>query len=384
MSYYDVESFFNEIMNGYIYQALVNLKNRPSLISQARQNAPNDMIKQIIDNMEFILSRKDLKNASLQQIVFALQNIDIKDVNTGFGGEEDWQQKYNTLRQEYTRLKMFYNSKVAEYEEISNKYAQLEVEKYKLEEELKMRGDENTQLANQIEGYMNAANQTLEGVQEMTKRGNNTINNLQLQITQLKMENEQLKNQLNKIERNVKVEEMKRKVYEDTKKNFEPSSASKMYNTGVKKTMSLLEQFKQQRQSNMIGDGNIPMISISQNRPMTRGPIPMGNGTIPIQGEAIPMPAPSGIKSQNDLKEPIIGRQNGPIIEEIEDGQKFMIKIGNFNVIFNFNPTTITPEKTMERFLPMFNNSFQVNDNILVVPNKQQQPIDILKFLHLT
>lgn len=351
------------------YQALAKLKKYPGLVPQILQSAPNDLIKQCIQNMDYILLHGELKNATFQQIVGAIQNIDIKNVNTGFGDEEDWQQKYNTLEQEYKRLQMLYNNKVIECEEINNKYAELEIEKYRLEEELNLRSEENRELGDQIEGYINTANKTLEGVQAMTIKGNNTINNLQMQITQLKMENEQLKNQLNKIERNVKVEEMKRKVHEDTKKNFEPSSASKMYNAGAKKTMSLLQQFQQQRQSNMIGGGTIPMI---------RGSIPMSGS---IQGEAIPMSAPSGIRSQNDLKEPILGRGNGPIIEEMEDEQKFMIKISDFNIIFKFDPTTMTPEKIMEGFLPMLNNNFRVNDTILVIPNKQQQPVDILVFM---
>ena len=59
MSYYDVGSFFGEIMNGYIYQALSNLRKHPDLIPQAKQSAPSPNIKQIIENMEFILAQQD-------------------------------------------------------------------------------------------------------------------------------------------------------------------------------------------------------------------------------------------------------------------------------------------------------------------------------------
>ena len=77
----------------------------------------------------------------------------------------------------------------------------------------------------------------------------------------------------------------------------------------------------------------------------------------------------------------VIGRQGGPIIEEMEDGQRFMIKIGNFSIVFGFNPATMTPEKIRETILPMFGNAFQVNGIVLVVPNKQQQAVDILTFM---
>lgn len=377
MSTYDVGSFVFDMMNGYPYQALSKLKRFPNLIPQVKQFVPNDAIKQIVENMDYILSREDLKNATLQQIANVLQNNDVKNVNVngGFGGEEDWHQKYIDLQQNYEQLQAMYKSKVKECEEMSDKCAQLEIEKFTLEEQLKIRSEENKQLGEQIEGYMNTTNQTLEGVQEMTKQGNNTISNLRMQIKQLEMENERLQSKLNKIERDTKVEQMKKKVHEDTMKGFEPSSASKMYNEGAKKTMSLLEQFKQQRQSNMLGGGTIPMITgNSHNRPMASGPIPMGNG-------AIPMPAPPGMRSHSDLRDPVIGRQGGPIIEEMEDGQRFMIKIGNFSIVFGFNPTTMTPEKIRETILPMFGNAFQVNGIVLVVPNKQQQAVDILTFM---
>ena len=379
MATYDVGSFVHEMLNGYTYQALSKLRRFPDLIPQVKQLAPNDIIKQIVENMEYILSREDLKNATLQRIADVLQNNDVKNVNVnanaGFGGEEDWHQKYIDLQQNYEQLQAMYKSKVNECEEMSDKCAQLEIEKFALEEQLKIRGEENKQLGEQIEGYMNTTNQTLEGVQEMTKQGNNTISNLRMQIKKLEMENERLQSKLNKIERNTKVEQMKKKVHEDAMKGFEPSSASKMYNEGAKKTMSLLEQFKQQRQSNMLGGGTISMIpGNSHNRPMQTGPIPMGNG-------AIPMPAPPGMRSHSDLRDPVIGRQGGPIIEEMEDGQRFMIKIGNFSIVFGFNPTTMTPEKIRETILPMFGNAFQVNGIVLVVPNKQQQAVDILTFM---
>lgn len=375
MSYYDVESFFGEIMNGYPYQALSNLRKHPNLIQQARQSAPNDRIKQIIENMDYILGREDLKRATTKQILETLQSRDIKNVNIGFGIEEDWQQKYLDLQQSYEQLQLMYNSKIVEIEQISDKYAQLEVENFGLREQLELRGQENSQLADQIKGYTDATNQTLENVQEMSRRGNNTISNLQKQIVELKMENEQLRIQINKNERNAKVEEMKRKRHEEAMKNFELSSASKMYDAGVKKTMALLEQFKQEKQANLLRGGAIPMITgIPQNRPMTGGPIPMQRGPIP-------MPAPSGMRPQNDLREPVLGRQSGPIIEEIENDQRFMIKIGDFSIIFEFNPTFMTPEKIMEDFLPMFDKVYQINGTILVVPNKQQQPVNILNFM---
>lgn len=222
MATYDVGSFVYDVMNGYPYQALATLRIFPDLIPQVKQLAPNDIIKQIVENMDYILSREDLKNASLQQIADVLRNDDVKNVNVnanaGFGGEEDWHQKYIDLQQNYEQLQAMYKSKVNECEEMSDKCAQLEIEKFALEEQLKIRGEENKQLGEQIEGYMNTTNQTLEGVQEMTKQGNNTISNLRMQIKKLEMENERLQSKLNKIERNTKVEQMKKKVHEDAMK----------------------------------------------------------------------------------------------------------------------------------------------------------------------
>lgn len=377
MATYSIEKFILDIEKNP-YQALAKLKGYPNLVQKILQSNKDEITKQYVQNIDYILSREDLKNASYAEVAYAIQNVDIKNVNTVFGDDEDWQQKYLDLKQNYDQLQMIYNSKIAEIDQISDERDQLEVEIYALREQLELRGQENKQLANQIEGYMDAANKSLEGVQKMTIRGNNTISKLQSQITQLKMENEQLKIQLKEVERNVKVEEMKRKRHEEAIKTFEPSSASKMYDAGVKKTMSLLEQFNQQNKTNMLRGGAIPMITGNpQNRPMT-------GGSIPMSSRPIPMSTPLGMRKQNDLREPVLGRGNEPIIEEIENKQKFMIKIGDFSINFVFDPTNMTPEKIRERILPIFNNTFQVNSNALVVPNKQQQPVDILAFMQNT
>ena len=327
MATYSIEKFILDIEKNP-YQALAKLKGYPNLVQKILQSNKDEITKQYVQNIDYILSREDLKNASYAEVAYAIQNVDIKNVNTVFGDDEDWQQKYLDLKQNYDQLQMIYNSKIAEIDQISDERDQLEVEIYALREQLELRGQENKQLANQIEGYMDAANKSLEGVQKMTIRGNNTISKLQSQITQLKMENEQLKIQLKEVERNVKVEEMKRKRHEEAIKTFEPSSASKMYDAGVKKTMSLLEQFNQQNKTNMLRGGAIPMITGNpQNRPMT-------GGSIPMSSRPIPMSTPLGMRKQNDLREPVLGRGNEPIIEEIENKQKFMIKFGDFSINF--------------------------------------------------